>query len=89
MVDALVQPSGTLVGPIALAAYLAMTARSRWAAIALSIAIVLFAMASLASLADVAGLDVRMADGGGGPVRTAALGLVLVLYAALRGLPPT
>jgi hypothetical protein len=84
LLDAMVQPSGTLFGPIVLAAFLVVMARSRWAAAALSITIVLFTLASLASLADVAGLDVRMADGEGGPARTAALGLVLVLYGALN-----
>ncbi len=83
LLDALATPSGTVFGPMFVAAHLAITTRRRSARSTMAVAGLLLAATSAASLADVAGLDEVMADGEGGPARTLALGLVLVAWSAV------
>lgn len=78
-VDAALAPSGTLIGPTLVALWLAATARSRAEAVSLALAAAVFAGLTIASLEDVAGLNVALSRAEGSIVRTAALGALFVL----------
>jgi hypothetical protein len=76
-VDAAFEPSATLVGPALLALWFAASATERAeATIGWLIAIGLTA-ATVVSLADVAGIGIRMQRDDGGLARSAALGVTL------------
>jgi len=81
VLDALAMPSGTLFAPAALAVVLAVD-REGIARAAFVMAALGCVVLSVLSLADVAGIDIRMAPSDGGPARTAALGALLLLWAA-------
>jgi len=79
--DARAMPTGTLFAPAALAAALAF-GREGIARASLVMAALGCVVLSVLSLSDVARIDIRMATWDGGPGRTAALGGVLLLWAA-------
>lgn len=86
LADAVAVPSGTLFGPLLLALFLAqrdLLSGNRWSTAALVAVTLAFAALSTGSLFDVAELDTRMAGSDGGPARTGALGLVLVIHGLL------
>jgi hypothetical protein len=83
-VDTLFVPTGTVVGPALLAGYLAATTCPGWIAAALALLAAGLISANVMSIADIGGVDVRMARSGGSAARTAALGLVLTA-AAIAG----
>jgi hypothetical protein len=77
--DTLFDPSGTVFGIAAAAAYLATRTRSRGlTATLLLLAVVLLGL-TVASLADIAGIDVSLSNDGGGAVRAMALGVLLMI----------
>jgi hypothetical protein len=76
VVDAALAPSGTLIGPILVALWLARTASERSMAASMYLLAAVFAVLSVVSLADPGGLDLARDDGG--IARSAALGLLLV-----------
>jgi hypothetical protein len=84
VIDAIATPSGTLFAPMLLAVNLSV-ARRGIARLALLGTAAACAAVSAASLRDVAGIDVRMAAGEGGPARAAALGVVLLVWGATEG----
>jgi hypothetical protein len=88
--DAVFVPSATLFGPTLLALWFAASARDRAeAAIGWLVAVGLTA-ATVASLADVAGIGVRMQRDDGGLARSAALGAtLLVIGLAMLRSPPS
>jgi hypothetical protein len=79
IIDGQLTPTGTVIGPALLAGFLGVGAPSGLARTALTLTATVFAGASLASLRDVWGIDVRMAAADGGPARTAAVGVVLLV----------
>lgn len=84
LLDTALGPSGTVMGPLLLAALLSLqgprTRRVRY----LGVAGVLL-LVNVAALADVAGLDSPLASRGGGGTRTIALGLVFAVGGLGRG----
>jgi hypothetical protein len=81
--DARAMPSGTLFAPATLAVALAV-GREGIARAALVMAALGCGVLSVLSLSDVARIDIRLATWDGGPGRTAALGAVLLVWAALH-----
>jgi hypothetical protein len=77
-VDLLVVPSGTVFGVAILAGVSAAALRRRFARLAAALAVlaVVLVLMSVASLTDIAGIDIVMAKDEGGAARTGALGLV-------------
>jgi hypothetical protein len=85
-VDAALAPSGTLVGPTLVALWLAATASSRIETVSFLLAAGVFSGLTIASLEDLAGLQVVLSRAEGAIARTAALG-VLFLLGGLQSLP--
>ena len=85
VVDVLVVPSGTVFGVAVLAGSCAVLLRRRSAALAGLFGVIAVALivASIASLTDLAGVDVLMAKDEGGAARSGALGVVLVAVGAM------
>jgi hypothetical protein len=84
VVDSWMRPSGTVFGPALLAAAVALTASTpgaRRVAVGLVVALTLL---NVASLTDFRGIDVQMAEHGGAPARSAAVGVVLVAFCAVQ-----
>ena len=76
VVDAALAPSGTLIGPILVALWLARTASHRGTAATMYLLGAVFTAVSVVSLVDPGGPDLTRDDGG--IARSAALGLLLV-----------
>ena len=76
IVDAALAPSGTLIGPILVALWLARTASHRGTAATMYLLGAVFTAVSVVSLVDPGGPDLTRDDGG--IARSAALGLLLV-----------
>jgi hypothetical protein len=76
VVDASLAPSGTLIGPILVALWLARNASHRGAAATMYLLGAVFTAVSVVSLVDPGGPDLTRDDGG--IARSAALGLLLV-----------
>jgi hypothetical protein len=83
--DAALAPGGTLIGPTLVALWLAATASSRAHALSFLVAALVLTGLTIASLADLGGVDVTLARNHGAVARTAALG-TLFLLAGLQGL---
>ena len=86
LVDAALAPSGTLVGPILVAAWFAVTASHRVEAASMYLITALFTGLTVASLIGQGGLE--LAHNGGSVARSVALGLLVVaagLFAARDG----
>src|SRR5262245_17669065 len=81
VIDALLAPDGTLVGPTLVALWCALTAQRRVEAVGMLLLAAGLAATTAASLAGVGGLAIGADDGGA--ARSAALGLVLLLTGAL------
>jgi hypothetical protein len=76
VIDAALAPSGTLIGPILVALWLARTASHRGAAATMYLLSAVFTAVSVVALVDPGGPDLTRDDGG--IARSAALGLLLV-----------
>jgi hypothetical protein len=79
LVDAAFEPSGTLFGPALLAVWFAASAKDRVEATIGWLVVVALTAATVASLADVAGIGIEMERGDGGLARSAALGVSLLV----------
>ncbi len=78
LLDVVFVPSGTLFGVALLALYHAWATSNRVAAAVLVSIAVVSLLLNVASLADIAGIDVTMSNDGGGAARNVALGTVLL-----------
>jgi len=87
--DAALAPSGTLIGPTLVALWLGATASSRAEVVSFLLAAAVLTGLTVASLADVAGVDVTLSRADGAIARTAAMGMLFML-AGVQGLrrPP-
>jgi hypothetical protein len=87
LVDAALAPSASLVGPTMVALWLAGTASSRGEAAVFALAAVAFTGLTVASLVELASVDVALSRDDGGVARAVALGALFVLAGAaqLRG----
>jgi concanavalin A-like lectin/glucanase superfamily protein len=83
LVDAALAPTGTLVAPALVAAWLAFTAASRAEAVAFALAAAGFAGLTVASLAEVSAVEDALAPDDGAAVRAVALGALFVLAGAV------
>jgi Concanavalin A-like lectin/glucanases superfamily len=83
LVDALLAPTGTLIGPALVALWLAATASTRAEALAFLLVAVGFASLTIASLAGLAGVEVRLSRDDGAVARAAALGALFALAGAV------
>lgn len=88
-VDAAMTPSGTLFGTTAAALVLAVRARRPLGRLLFAAAAVGMTAVNVASLADIAGIDVQMSRSGGGVARSAALGALLVTATVYDGVAAT
>jgi hypothetical protein len=82
-VDALLAPTGTLIGPALVCLWLAATASTRAEAGIFLLVVAGFAGLTIASLAGLAGVDVTLSRDEGGIARTAALGALFALAGAV------
>ena len=88
LADIVFAPSGTLVGPLLVALWLAATARGTAERAATLLVAAACAVLTVASLADVAGIGDALYPNDGGTARTTALGTLLIIGAlAARKLP--
>ena len=83
--DAALAPSGTFIGPSLVALWLGATASSRAEAVSFLLAAVVLAGLTVASLAEIAGVDVAASRADGAIARTAAMGMLFML-AGVQGL---
>jgi hypothetical protein len=83
LADALLAPTGTLIGPTLVAVWLAATASTRAEKVAFLLVAAGFAGLTIASLAGLADVDVTLSRDDGAIARTAALGALFVLAGAV------
>jgi hypothetical protein len=79
LMDALLTPSGTLMGAILVSGYAAVVVRASVTRVVFAVMAIAFTLLTVASLTDIGGIDVAMAKDQGGGARSAALGLLLVV----------
>jgi 4-amino-4-deoxy-L-arabinose transferase-like glycosyltransferase len=91
VVDAVVAPSVTLLGPTLLAVWFALSADDGAEAAVGWLVTCVLTLVTVASLADLAGVGTRMLRDDGGLARSAALGVTLVAIGLvmLRRTPPS
>jgi hypothetical protein len=87
-VDALLAPSGTLIGPALVAGWFAVAAGDRRGRVAGLLLAVLFVTATLVSLAGAASFALLMGREDGGVARSVAIGLLLVVVGTVGALHP-
>jgi hypothetical protein len=84
--DAVFAPTGTLIGPAFVALWLAATATSRAESVTFSLGAAVCAALTLASAAEIAGVEEALPGDDGAIARTAALGALFVVGGLAAGL---
>jgi hypothetical protein len=84
LADAMLAPSGTLLGPALAASWLGVTASTRAEAVAFLFAAVGLTGLTIASLTHLGSVDVALSPDGGAVARSVALGALFVLAGTLR-----